>query len=124
VQASARNGVRIVETRQLLADRAPVDVALDRSAPLPARLRGIELFEVRRADATSREQIVAPAGDDDSRVARGTGQAAGRRLPARRRVRPPAIFRCWVRQWRTASRWSRGGVSGRLEAVSASRVAP
>jgi len=69
VQAAARNGVRIIQNRQMFAGRTPVEVALDRTAPVPARLRGIELLEVRRDDAASREQIVTLAGDDDARVA-------------------------------------------------------
>jgi hypothetical protein len=69
VQASARNGVRIIENRRWFSGRTPVEAALDRSAPVPARLRGIELMQVRRDDALSREQIVTLASDEDAQVA-------------------------------------------------------
>lgn len=69
VQASARNGVRIIETRRWFGGRAPIEVALDHSAPVAARLRGIEIVQVRRDDALLREQITTLAGDADAQVA-------------------------------------------------------
>lgn len=65
----AKHGLRIIKSNRTLANKGPLSVAMNSSLPVDTRLKALQIIRGPRIDPATYEQIVALAGDPETKIA-------------------------------------------------------
>jgi HEAT repeat protein len=69
IVARAKHGLRIIKSNRSSASKGPLSVAMNSSLPVDTRLKALQIIRGARIDAAAHEQIVALAGDPETKIA-------------------------------------------------------